>query len=239
MADEWFQLNSIHHFWMKWRFHIIRQMIEPYLFDGIKILEIGCGNGAVMKQFEMELKLVIDGCDLNENALLHFEEVSGKVFLYNIYDLNHLMTGKYDMILLLDVLEHIENDHLFLETAKKHLSPGGYILIGVPAFNALFSKYDKYVGHRRRYTLGSLKKLLHSSGLTILDSRYWGLSMIPVVILRKWYMFFIPEKMIVKKGFEPPVKWINNLMHFIMGLENRVVKKAISGTSISILAQAD
>ena len=57
---------------------------------------------------------------------------------------------KYDAILYLDVLEHIKNDRLEIKHAFKCLKKGGFLIINVPAFNYLYSKFDKDVGHFRK-----------------------------------------------------------------------------------------
>jgi len=65
-----------------------------------------------------------------------------------------------DTFIYIDVLEHIEDDRLELETAAAHLSPGGHLIVLSPAFNFLYSPFDKSIGHYRRYN----KKMF--SGLT-------------------------------------------------------------------------
>ena len=65
----------------------------------------------------------------------------------------------YDTILYLDVLEHIENDENELEIAFKSLKTGGALIVNVPAFQHLYSQFDKDIDHFRRYSKNDLKKL--------------------------------------------------------------------------------
>ncbi len=63
---------------------------------------------------------------------------------------------RFDSVLYLDVLEHIENDRLELEDAAQRLIPGGRVLVLAPAHQALFTEFDRAIGHVRRYDKQSL-----------------------------------------------------------------------------------
>ncbi|MBI3554849.1 MAG: class I SAM-dependent methyltransferase [Deltaproteobacteria bacterium] len=88
---------------------------------------------------------------------------------------------KFDTILYIDVLEHIEADAKELELARDHLNAGGKIVVLSPAHQFLFSPFDQAVGHHRRYNLGSLKKVappgLKQEALFYLDSMGFFLSL--------------------------------------------------------------
>lgn len=77
---------------------------------------------------------------------------------------------KFDTILYIDVIEHIENEIAEIELAKTYLKKGGKLIILVPAFNTLYSPFDKAIGHYRRYTKRTLKKTV--KGLKLLDLYY-------------------------------------------------------------------
>lgn len=78
---------------------------------------------------------------------------------------------RYDGLLLLDVLEHVEDDAAFLRELVSHsLLEGGLALISVPAWPILFSSHDKYLKHFRRYTPQTARHLVENSGLRILQS---------------------------------------------------------------------
>ena len=75
---------------------------------------------------------------------------------------------RFDTVVYIDVLEHIDHDEAQLEEAVRHLEPGGALIVLSPALPALFSPFDRSVGHFRRYTRGSLAAVT-PSGLTIKD----------------------------------------------------------------------
>jgi SAM-dependent methyltransferase len=79
-------------------------------------------------------------------------------------------TGNYDLVLMLDVLEHVENDETALnEAASTFLKPGGSLLLSVPAGQMLFSRHDELLGHKRRYSPARLRALTAKAGLDVLD----------------------------------------------------------------------
>jgi SAM-dependent methyltransferase len=76
---------------------------------------------------------------------------------------------RFDRILMLDVIEHVENDAEFVEsTVGDLLADGGIVLISVPAYQALFSSHDRMLRHHRRYSPADCRRLLEKSGLTVL-----------------------------------------------------------------------
>jgi SAM-dependent methyltransferase len=76
--------------------------------------------------------------------------------------------GRFDLLLLLDVLEHVVDDRGFLRGfVADHLAPGGAALVSVPAWAALFSDHDRWLGHHRRYRPAQARAVLSAAGLRI------------------------------------------------------------------------
>jgi SAM-dependent methyltransferase len=95
----------------------------------------------------------------------------------------------FDCVLYMDVLEHIDDDQLQIQTAAKLVRPKGYIVVLSPAHQWLFSEFDKSIGHLRRYSKRTLCKLMPSGWtevkLKYLDSLGILLSLGNVVALRQ------------------------------------------------------
>lgn len=232
MSNDWFELADPGHFWIEWRFRILKKMVEKFVTPDSRILEIGCGNGLAMWQMENYFQVKPDGCDLNPNALSEMFPVSGNVFLYDIFDLNQQLTGKYEMVIMLDVLEHITEDRNFFETALKYLKPGGRIVVGVPAHQHLYSKYDRLVGHVRRYEKEQLLELFNSSGIVGSKVDFWGLTLLPLLRLRKSYLNFISDEKVIQTGFKPPHPLFNLFMRMVMRLETNIFNNPLTGISL-------
>jgi SAM-dependent methyltransferase len=78
---------------------------------------------------------------------------------------------RFDTIVYLDVLEHIERDRDELAAAADRLNPGGHLVVLAPAFQQLYSEFDRAIGHYRRYTAATLKALTPPQ-LAVVDVRY-------------------------------------------------------------------
>ena len=231
MADDWYQFVDLSNFWIKSRFRAIESKVTKEMI-GSKFLEIGCGNGVVMRQFEEKFEIKVDGCDLNMFALDQIGKTRGRKLCLDIFDEPEELLAKYDGILLLDVIEHISNDHVFLEKSLKYLKNEGLVVINVPALNSLYSKYDIAVGHKRRYNKQSIRKLFNRCNIEEISISFWGLSLIPVATIREVMLNFVKEENIVLKGFKPPNQTLNSILNGILALENKLIKSPSLGTSL-------
>ena len=214
MADEWHRFASIDHFWMRWRFEVLKKLL-PEGFTWGKTLEIGCGNGVAREQIENHYGCAVSACDLNLHALHSILPGSGQLYYYNIHDKNKQLEGRFSTIVLLDVLEHVDEPAEFLKSAAFHLEKGGNIIVNVPAFQFLYSRYDRAMGHFKRYAIASLTKEMGQAGMEMKTFTYWGLSMIPLLMVRKLVMCFIREDKIIKTGFQPGSRFLNRLLGFV------------------------
>jgi hypothetical protein len=90
-------------------------------------------------------------------------------------------TGRFDRILMLDVIEHVEHDAEFVEsTVGDLLTDGGIALISVPAYQSLFSSHDRILRHHRRYSPADCRRLLEKSGLAVIADGGLFHSLLPV-----------------------------------------------------------
>ena len=123
------------------------------------VAEVGPGNGEnlqIYKDKVQTLELYEPSKDLYDN--LEFKFGNNKNFFIK-NDFFSLKENTYDTIIYLDVLEHIENDQEEISKAFNSLKQGGKLIINVPAFQHLYSNFDKDVNHFRRYNKQSLLKL--------------------------------------------------------------------------------
>lgn len=231
MHDDWFDIADEKHFWMQWRLKSILKQSKFLVEEGSKLLEIGCGNGIVVNQLEQELNYIIDGCDLNLYALEKSKPSKGIKMLYNIFDLKQELLNKYDGGILLDVLEHIDDDVEFLKTSSRYVKRNGIIIINTPALQSLYSNYDKEVGHVRRYNKESMYKLITNAGLEPLAISYWGITLLPIAILRK-FLIANQKSEIIKSGFKPAGKIQDSILRGLMKIENAFPFNAPIGTSL-------
>jgi hypothetical protein len=76
----------------------------------------------------------------------------------------------HDLVTLLDVLEHVEDDRGFLDAVvRESLHPDGFLLMSVPAWQGLYTRHDTFLQHHRRYAPAQAKALLHDAGLDVVQ----------------------------------------------------------------------
>jgi len=232
MADDWYEFVSVQHFWIKARFNAVKRNPIINNLSNVKLFEIGCGNGLIIRQFESLPGVTVDGCDLNMFALNQIEYTNGRLFCLNIFEKPEALINQYDGILLMDIIEHIPDDNEFLKVSTEYLKNGGLVIINVPALNFLYSKYDRLVGHKRRYTKKMIDDLFAQNQIEKVSIEYWGGSLLIVVLVRKIIIPFISKSKIVQYGIAPPNDKVNCLFDKILKLENRIFRSSILGTSI-------
>lgn len=129
------------------------------------------------------------------------------------------------------MLEHIAETRRFLGSVIRHLVPGGHLLVNVPASMALHSAYDVAAGHLRRYTRPSLRAEVTGSELEVLDIRYWGLSLVPLLLARRAWLRRADAETI-RAGFEPPGPGLHAWLRALMRAETRWLTRPVAGSSL-------
>jgi SAM-dependent methyltransferase len=143
---------------------------NEWLLDQIKtylkgdILEVGAGMGNFTSKLSKYGKVTAIDYDPNYKNANFGDIEKGKYFFAN--------TKKFDVIVCMNVLEHIKDDKRALKNMYELLKPNGKLILLVPAFNFAYSKLDKNLGHFRRYSQGEVEKKLLASSFQILASGY-------------------------------------------------------------------
>jgi SAM-dependent methyltransferase len=244
--DQWYEIMDEDHFWMKWRTRAFLTQCRALSISTetpYSMLEIGCGHGILRQMLEAATKWNVDGMDLNAGALFHSAPGRGRTALYNIHDRAPALAARYDAIILFDVIEHIEDPASFMSSALYHLKPGGHVFINVPALQSLYSKFDVAVGHCRRYNKGTLEAELAKAGVRKVDDRYWGLTMLPLLALRKLWLSLRSERpgtatTVVQRGVLPPGKLADAVLTTMMQVETSTIANPPLGTSLLYAGQA-
>ena len=236
MADEWFVHGTANHFWVRHRNELIRKHFGNLIHDANEVGEIGCGSGLVLSYLSKTLCRRIDGFELNLNALNLCPRIDGSLYIYDVLQRQPSYLEKYDLLMMMDVLEHIENEQEFLCAVRDHITPQGYLLVGVPMRQHLYSAYDRADGHYRRYEQEYLKSVIEASGFNIIDVLQWGHAYLPLLLLRKFILGNrVTGDQAIKQGFA-----ISPLMNKLLGVLKHldcVPYFGITGSSSIILAK--
>jgi SAM-dependent methyltransferase len=146
------------------------------LMEGSRIFEVGCGIGTYTRFFS-ERGCRIVACDVSADCLREAKDrgIVASFLQADILkiDTHNELLGKFDSVLMITVLEHVENDFEALLEARMLLRNDGCLILVVPAHGFLFSEVDRRIGHHRRYSKSGLCPKVTSAGFRIEYCRYW------------------------------------------------------------------
>ena len=171
--------NQNRHPWELSRTAMVLNQLKKLKIHG-NVLDIGCGDSYFDKRLLKEHPdLHIYGVDIYLENEMH----NGNLHALN--SLDHLPDIKFDYIIMMDVLEHIEDDKGYLKNVLMRLKKDGTVFITVPAFMSLYSLHDEELKHFRRYNHKQLGEVTKSAGLDEKRWSYFYFCLIPLRLLTK------------------------------------------------------
>ena len=153
--------------WRKYQFKIISKYIQR------NVLEVGPGTGNNLKYYKNKVS-TITLLDINKKLVRSLKKKFYKNKKIKILNSNiHSIKKKFDTIMYMDVLEHIKTDKKEIKKAINLLNPGGYLIIFVPAFQVLYSNFDRDIGHVRRYRKFFFFNLAKKYKIKLIELKYF------------------------------------------------------------------
>jgi SAM-dependent methyltransferase len=169
---------ELHHFWWKVRRRLVGQLIADRVdLTQCSVLDIGCGSGVTMEHLSDAGAAAVRGIEIDPLALRPDSPINERIVLGDLFDLN--IDETYDIVVMLDVLEHIEADTLALTKVAACMSRDGLLILTVPAYGWLWSSHDVINAHFRRYSAKLLRARLESSGFKVEQIGYMFAGLVP------------------------------------------------------------
>jgi 2-polyprenyl-3-methyl-5-hydroxy-6-metoxy-1,4-benzoquinol methylase len=152
-------------------------MFRPFI--GSRVLEVGSGIGTTTQALVEVADLVV-GIEPNRSSVAHLRETVGSHPRFELHDCHleecdraQLVAARFDTVLCVNVLEHIEDDAEAVQLFAEIAAPAnGHVLIFVPAVEAVYGPLDAALGHHRRYCKRSLARLFDRAGLHLEVMKY-------------------------------------------------------------------
>jgi SAM-dependent methyltransferase len=215
------------YWWSRGKYNIVVDLIKHFCKSNIRpnrqncrILDIGSGPGNML-DFMKDLGEIY-GNDTSSDAIEFLKKRNIKVLAGDIskgeFGSEEL---KFNLITMIDSLEHMEDDKRGLREVFAKLYDGGQIIITAPAYMFLWGRHDEKYGHYRRYTRADLKSKLESAGFIINKISYFEPLFVPVLY------FFRMLKNITHSESEDWVAlpaWLNKLLLFIVSSEKYLLR---------------
>lgn len=225
------------HWWFVARRRIIAALIERQARPpaDARILEVGCGTGsniALLRHYGR-----VEAIEPDDQARALAARRTGVAVQGGLLpDGVKLDDGAFDLIVLLDVLEHIPGDRAALAALAPKLAPGGSILVTVPAAPWMWSAHDVAHHHQRRYTMATLKRVFADSGLRMRHATHFNTVLFPLIAAAR-----LAGKLSGREGGDdampPPV--VNGVLKALFGIERHWVgrHRFPFGVSIGVVAE--
>jgi SAM-dependent methyltransferase len=233
--DRYFELDQ-RHFWRVARREMVLDLIARHRpRDGaLRLLDVGGACSLISREMTRYGDVTVVEPDA-ETADFARRELGLDVRKGSLPD-QMPVEGPFDVITLLDVLEHIEDDSAALRAVIELLCPGGLLLVTVPAVPWLWSGHDVSVHHKRRYMRPGLRRLLEGGGLLIERLSYHTSLLFPVIAAQRAVSRLHGVDPNAKYDVKIPPAPINALFRGIMEIEGRILRHAELPIGSSLVA---
>jgi SAM-dependent methyltransferase len=162
--DEMYALED-RHWWFVGKRLLVGALLSPVDLRGRRVLDVGCGTGGVLSSIGADAVAV--GVDRSRAALAYCRRRGIGRLACADGDRLPFAADSFDVVTMLDVLEHFDDEAGLLASVRALLRPGGTLLVSVPAFQFLWSKHDEVLQHVRRYTARRLRRVLADAGFIV------------------------------------------------------------------------
>ncbi|TNE75060.1 class I SAM-dependent methyltransferase [bacterium] len=209
----------------------IISLVKPYIGKSILEVGAGCGNFTqALIEHTDSLITCIEPSSTQYRVLKQVEQKNtSRVKTFHGFSVALSKKDTFDTIIYNNVLEHIEHDMEELSHIKKHLNPGGHLIIYSPALPFLMSEFDKSIGHFHRYTKKEIIQKVEQAGLQTVHFQY-------VDFIGIW-LWFIKFKWLKSKTLGPSsVKTFDTLLVPIIRNLERVINIPI-GKNVLVVAK--
>jgi SAM-dependent methyltransferase len=231
------------HWWYVGRRRLLRDLLNgaaaPHP-DQRRALDLGCGVGANVAIAHEHCSHVV-GVDDSRLALRHARSgVDGGNNSWVCANATALPFAdrQFDLVLALDLFEHVDDDGAAAAEAFRVLRPGGLLCAFVPALRALWGLQDRVSHHRRRYSRRELRRLVEGAAFSIERLTFFNSALLPPIALARWAMrVHTPAALRTENEVGGPL--FNTICRTVFGLETRLLRHVDLplGVSLACLAR--
>jgi SAM-dependent methyltransferase len=188
--------------------------------DGL-LYDLGCGVGANLPMLSRFGEVV--GVDGSEQAVAYCRARGSEVRRGDLDRLSEVLAaGTARLVLLADVIEHLDDDRACIDDVHRLLLPGGALVVTVPAFRALWSVNDDVSRHKRRYTASMLRRVLEGP-MRIEHMTYFNSLLAGPIALGRVAERFVRARPTVEQ--ELPPRLVNDVLRGVFASELRWLRR--------------
>jgi SAM-dependent methyltransferase len=223
------------HWWFLVRRSFVLHQAQRYAPPSpARLLEVGCGTGATLRGLSSLFPdAKVTGVE-PAASVVQVAAAAGCDVVQGSFEQLPVAAGSVDMLLALDVLEHLDDDAAGLAEAGRALRPGGRLLVTVPALPSLWGPHDELNHHRRRYTRATLCDRLVVAGFRIERVTYFNTVLLPLA----WLERTIAKRRQRSAMVSQPAPFVNAVLRRLFALELPLLRRIDLPIGLSLLLVA-
>jgi len=222
------------HFWYHGRYHFLLSLFRKFVVSSrdsskrLDIIDLGAGTGEWAHVLRKQNSSLIDTLAVGDSSVKALRALDGNdegILRCQVDVTEMIWKEEWDVVFLLDVIEHIEDDVRVLGGMHTALRKGGTLVLSVPALMAFWSYNDEIVHHKRRYSRREIIEKAKSVGFEILDVRYYMFLLSPLVWLsrkssRKTADLTEQQMFeLLRRTHRVPNRFVNSILKFVLRME--------------------
>jgi SAM-dependent methyltransferase len=224
------------HWWFVGRLSIVSHLIRRFtqLPQRSRILEAGCGYGGNLRMLEQFGDL--HAFEVEDQARAYASTFVKRPVVHGLLpEKVGFENESFDLVAVLDVLEHIDDDLGSLRALRERLTEGGSLMLTVPALPWLWSEHDEIHHHKRRYTKAGLKRVLREAGLEPIVIGYFNTLLFPLAMVQRLALRLTGGR---HRTDEMPPTLLNGVLSKLFAFERHLVGRVPLPIGLSLYAIA-
>jgi len=232
-----FELEDVY-WWFVGRRRLVEEIVQKESQKRAqppRILDVGCGTGGTLAALAKFGEA--QGIDTSDEAVRLCRERNISASKYPVENLP-FGQGSFDVVTILDVLEHTDDDIVSLREMRRVCRKGALLLITVPAYGFLWSEHDEALQHRRRYTAHELRNKLTISGFVVERTTYFITLLFFPILLFRIYQGLTKKSVEASTSIKELPRWLNSCLEAVLRFEQFVMRFINLPFGVSIVAMA-
>lgn len=220
------------YWWLGGKYDIIVDLMKRHRSNlaSTSILDVGCGPGNMfnlLKPFG-----VVSGMDFSEDALRLAKDKGYKELQYGKAEQIPYADESFDIVVALDIIEHVPDDREAIKEIFRVLKPGGKLFFSLPAYMFLWGDHDDMYGHYRRYTKTEIRRKMENGGFVTKQISYVEpVFLLPLLVFRR-----LKKKMKTQKDdFVHLPGFLNTFLRHFIGAEKYILRVMSIPFGVSIV----
>jgi 2-polyprenyl-3-methyl-5-hydroxy-6-metoxy-1,4-benzoquinol methylase len=224
------------HWWFVGRRAVVFSLLRRFASHGA-LLDVGVGTGLNAALFA-KAGYSVTGIEPSADAISFAKQKAPSVHIIETtFPSSDIPSDTYDVVVMLDVLEHLDDDRAGLAEVRRVLKPGGVLLVTVPAFAFLWSGHDELAHHHRRYRRGELVRKFVSAGLTPTKTSYYNFFLFPAIAVIR-LLKSVLRITNAESDFGATPRFLNTPLALLFGSERFLLRFVSLPFGVSLVAVA-